>query len=60
MEDVYEINKRGGGFFLCVWRVEFFKIGKRDVTFIRETRVITTVLIMPRVFVKESQTGPIC
>ena len=42
-------NKRGGwnifmksinmegGFFL--WRVEFFKIGKRDFTFIREMRV---------------------
>jgi hypothetical protein len=26
-----------GGFFL--WRVEFFKIGKRDFTFIRELRV---------------------
>ena len=31
------INKCGGGIFLC--RVEFFKIGKRDVTFIREMRV---------------------
>ena len=29
-----------GGFFL--WRVEFFKIGKRDVTFIREMRVPLT------------------
>ena len=27
-----------GGFFL--WRVEFFKIGKRDFTFIREMRVL--------------------
>ena len=27
-----------GGFFL--WRVEFFKIGKRDFTFIREMRVV--------------------
>ena len=26
-----------GGFFL--WRVEFFKIGNRDFTFIREMRV---------------------
>ena len=26
-----------GGFFL--WRVEFFKIGKRDFTFINEMRV---------------------
>ena len=26
-----------GGFFL--WRVEFFKINKRDFTFIREMRV---------------------
>ena len=26
-----------GGFFL--WRVKFFKIGKRDFTFIREMRV---------------------
>ena len=32
-----EINKRGGGFSL--WRVEFFKVGKRDFTFIREMRV---------------------
>ena len=33
-----EINKRVGWIFvLC--RVEFFKIGKRDVTFIREMRV---------------------
>ena len=30
------INVEGGFFF---WRVEFFKIGKRDVTFIREMRV---------------------
>ena len=48
---VHNCNKRGveggkkskksinmeGGFFL--WRVEFFKIGKRDFTFIREMRV---------------------
>ena len=27
-----------GGFFL--WRMEFFKIGKRDFTFIREMRVL--------------------
>ena len=27
-----------GGFFL--WRVEFFKIGKLDFTFIREMRVV--------------------
>ena len=33
-----EINKRGGGIFL--WRVESFKIGKHDVTFIREMRVM--------------------
>ena len=32
-----EINKHGGGFFF--WRVEFFKIGKRDFTFNREMRV---------------------
>ena len=43
-----DFDKRGGwkifmnsinleGFFL--WRVEFFKIGKRDFTFIREMRV---------------------
>ena len=31
------INVEGGIFVL--WRVEFFKIGKRDVTFIREMRV---------------------
>ena len=31
-------------FFL--WRVEIFKIGKRDVTFIRETRVDRLVLIL--------------
>ena len=34
-----KVNKRGGGFFLC--RVEFFKIGKRDLTFIREMRGLT-------------------
>jgi hypothetical protein len=48
---VHNSNKRGvgggkkskksinmeGGFFL--WRVEFFKINKRDFTFIREMRV---------------------
>ena len=33
-----EINKRGGGIFF-LWRVEIFKIGKRDFTFIREIRV---------------------
>jgi hypothetical protein len=38
VEDVYEKNKRGGWIFF-LWRVEFFKIGKRDVTFIREMRV---------------------
>ena len=33
-----EINKRAGGnFVLCM--VEFSKIGKREVTFIREMRV---------------------
>ena len=31
------INVQGGFLFLC--RVEFSKIGKRDVTFIREMRV---------------------
>ena len=31
------INVEGG--FLFLWRVEFFKIGKRDFTFIREMRV---------------------
>ena len=31
------INMQGGIFVLC--RVEFSKIGKRDVTFIREMRV---------------------
>jgi hypothetical protein len=31
-----------GGFFL--WRVECFKIGKRDFTFIREMRVLNSVL----------------
>ena len=31
-----EFNKPGGVF---LWRVEFFKIGKRDFTFIREMRV---------------------
>ena len=40
----YEIDKRvGWNFFLC--RVEFFKIGKRDVTFIREMRVEQVKLI---------------
>ena len=33
-----------GGFFL--WRVEFFKIGKRDFTFIREMRVYVYVKFM--------------
>ena len=32
-----EINKRGAGIFL--WGVEFFKIGKREFTFIKEMRV---------------------
>jgi hypothetical protein len=31
-----------GGFFL--WRVKFFKIGKRDFTFIREMRVCNSFL----------------
>ena len=31
------INVEGGFFFL--WRVEFFKIGKHDYTFIKEMRV---------------------
>ena len=36
---IKEINKRVGGIFdLC--RVEFFKISKCDVTFIREMRVL--------------------
>ena len=34
-----EINKRGGGIFFLL-RVEFFKIGKREFTFIREMRVM--------------------
>ena len=34
----YEINKRAGWIFVSC-RVEFSKIGKRDVTFIREMRV---------------------
>ena len=34
-----------GGFFL--WRVEFFKIGKRDFTFIREWRVhVESILVL--------------
>ena len=33
-----EIKKRAGG-ILVLCRVEFSKIGKRDVTFIREMRV---------------------
>jgi hypothetical protein len=37
VENIEEINKRGGWIFLL--RVEFFKIGKRDFTFIREMRV---------------------
>ena len=37
LENIYEINKCGGGIFL--WRVDSFKIGKRDFTFIREMRV---------------------
>ena len=28
LENIYEIIKRGGGIFF-LWRVEFFKIGKR-------------------------------
>ena len=37
---IFEFNKRGGWIFVF-WRVEFFKIGKCDVTFIREMRVCT-------------------
>ena len=33
-----------GGFFL--WSVEFFKIGKRDVTFIREMRVHSLIFYL--------------
>ena len=33
-----------GDFFL--WRGEFFKIGKRDFTFIREMRVVTIASIV--------------
>ena len=34
-------NKRGGWniFMILLWRVKFFKISKRDVTFIRQMRV---------------------
>ena len=35
---IYKINKRGGGIYF-LWRVECFKIGKYDFTFIREMRV---------------------
>ena len=48
---ILEINKRAGWIFvLC--RVEFSKIGKRDVTFIREMRVHRGVLkvFMPLVW----------
>ena len=38
LENIHEINKCGGGIFFW-WRVEFFKIGKRDFTFIIEMRV---------------------
>ena len=39
MKTIQEINKHGGvDFFLQ--RAEFFKIGKRDFTFIREMRVL--------------------
>ena len=41
VEIILEINKRGG--WKCEWRVDFFfKISKRDFTFIREMRVHTT------------------
>ena len=38
MENSKKINKRVGWIFV-LWRVEFFKISKRDVTSIREMRV---------------------
>ena len=38
------INVEGRIFFL--WRVEFFKMGKRDFTFIREMRVVTIASIV--------------
>ena len=37
LENIYEISKCGGGNFF--WRVEFFKNGKHEFTFIREMRV---------------------
>ena len=37
LENIYEINKRGGGFILL--RVEFFKVGKYDFIFIIKIRV---------------------
>ena len=36
-----EINKHGGRIFL--WRAEFFKICKRDFTFIREMKYLNTI-----------------
>ena len=42
---IYEINKHVGWIFdLC--RVEFFKIGKRNVTFIREMRVVIHIMAL--------------
>ena len=42
---IYEINKRVGWIFdLC--RVEFFKIGKRNDTFIREMRVVIHIMAL--------------
>ena len=35
---ISDFNKLGGWIFV-LWRVEFFKIGKRNFTFIREIRV---------------------
>ena len=39
LSSALEINKRGGGF---LWREEFFKIGNRDFTFIREMRLLNS------------------
>ena len=39
-----------GGFLICVSRVEFFKIGKRDVTFFREMRVPPMYIIIFGIF----------
>ena len=47
MEKIKEINKRGG--WKCAWRVEFFfKINKRDSTFIREMRVLCRNVHVPK------------